>query len=138
VPAALVSQEIQQQKARMFQSFGGNTGNSVDLDKILPDQMFEEGAERRVKLGLILSQYIQEFSIQADGQIVRKTIEDLAATYEKPEEVVKWYYSNEDQLAAVESQVVEDLLVERLLETASINEQPCTYAEVLSLAQQDR
>ena len=99
--------------------------------------MFTEMAEKRVKLALILNEYIQDYRVTADGQVVRETIEELASTYEQPEDVVNWYYSNQEQLASIESQVVEDQLVDRFLEKAIIKEIPCTYKEVLSLAQQN-
>ncbi|MDG1986999.1 MAG: trigger factor [Halieaceae bacterium] len=137
IPSALINQEIQAQRSRMFQNIGGQLDQNINLNEILPDQMFSEMAEKRVKLALILNEYIQDFKLAADGQIVRETIEELASTYEQPEDVVNWYYSNQEQLASIESQVVEDQLVDRFLEKAIIKEIPCTYKEVLSLAQQN-
>ena len=137
IPSALIDQEIQSQRSRMFQNIGGQLDQNINLNEILPDQMFSEMAEKRVKLALILNEYIQDYKLTADGQIVRETIEELASTYEQPEDVVNWYYSNQEQLASIESQVVEDQLVDRFLEKASIKEIPCSYKEVLSLAQQN-
>ena len=137
IPSALINQEIQAQRSRMFQNIGGQPDQNINLNEILPDQMFSEMAEKRVKLALILNEYIQDYKVTADGQIVRETIEELASTYEQPEDVVNWYYSNQEQLASIESQVVEDQLVDRFLEKAIIKEIPCTYKEVLSLAQQN-
>ena len=137
IPSALINQEIQAQRSRMFQNIGGQLDQNINLNEILPDQMFSEMAEKRVKLALILNEYIQEAKLTADGQIVRETIEELASTYEQSEDVVNWYYSNQEQLASIESQVVEDQLVDRFLEKAIIKEIPCTYKEVLSLAQQN-
>ena len=137
IPSALINQEIQAQRNRMFQNIGGQLDQNINLNEILPDQMFSEMAEKRVKLALILNEYIQDYKLTADGQKVRETIEELASTYEKPEDVVNWYYSNQEQLASVESQVVEDQLVDRFLESATIKEVPCSYKEVLSLAQQN-
>ena len=137
IPAALINEEIQAQRSRMFQNIGGQLDQDINLNEILPDQMFSEMAEKRVKLALILNEYIQDYKVTADGQIVRETIEELASTYEQPEDVVNWYYSNQEQLASIESQVVEDQLVDRFLEKAIIKEIPCTYKEVLSLAQQN-
>ncbi len=137
IPSALINQEIQAQRSRMFQNIGGQPDQNINLNEILPDQMFSEMAEKRVKLALILNEYIQDYKVTADGQIVRETIEELASTYEQPEDVVNWYYSNQEQLSSIESQVVEDQLVDRFLEKAIIKEIPCTYKEVLSLAQQN-
>ncbi len=137
IPTVLVSQEIQAQKSRMFQSVGGQLDQNINLNEILPDEMFSETAEKRVKLGLVLNEYIKKYGLTADAQMVRETIDDLASTYEQPQEVVDWYYSNQEQLSSIESQVVEDKLVEKFLESAVIKERSCSYKEALSMVQQN-
>lgn len=138
VPRALVAQEIDALRGQMFQQFGGAAPQGLDLKSILPDDMFRENAERRVKLGLILSEMIGKHGLKADPAAVRATIEELAATYQDSDEVVNWYYGNPDQLASVESKVLEDSVVEKLLEEASITEQACTYQEAIAQAQQNQ
>jgi len=96
--------------------------------------MFKEQADKRVKLGLLLSEMLGKFDLQADPAKVRETIEDIASTYQEPEEVINWYYSENEQLAQVESRVLEDQLVEQLLESATIEEQACSYQEALATA----
>ena len=124
-------------RKQMFQQFGG-AGNSpdMDLESLLPAEMFQERAERRVKLGLVLSEYIQREGLEADPDRVRTTIEEMASTYQEPEEVVNWYYSNQEQLSSVESMVLEDQVVDKLLEKATVSENECTYQEALSKAQE--
>lgn len=138
VPRALVAQEIDALRGQMFQQFGGAAPQGLDLKSILPDDMFRDNAERRVKLGLILSEMIGRHGLKADPALVRTTIEELAATYQDSDEVVNWYYGNPDQLASVESRVLEDSVVEKLLEDASIIEQACTYQEAIAQAQQNQ
>ena len=58
VPKALVDQEIGTMRQQMFQQFGGAGGQDLDLDSLLPDEMFSENAERRVKLGLVMSEFV--------------------------------------------------------------------------------
>ena len=98
--------------------------------------MFSERAERRVKLGLLLNEMIRTLELHADADRVRAEIEEMASTYEDPQEVINWYYANQEQLANVESKVLEDQVVERLLEKAAIAEMPCTYQEAISQGQQ--
>ena len=98
--------------------------------------MFSERAERRVKLGLLLSELITKLDVQADAGRVRAEIEEMASTYQDPEEVINWYYANQEQLANVESKVLEDQVVEKLLDKAEITEQPCSYQEAISQGQQ--
>lgn len=133
VPRALINQEIEVLRNQMFQQFGGaEAAKGLDLGSLLPDDMFAENAERRVKLGLLLSEMVQRFELSADADKVRETIEELASTYEEPEEVVNWYYSNQEQLSGIESRVLEDQVVEKLLENAKITERECSYKEAIS------
>jgi len=135
VPRALISQEVDAMRGQMFQQFGGAAAPDMDLKSLLPDEMFEENAERRVKLGLILSEMIVKSELKADPEKVRETIEELASTYEQPEEVVNWYYSNQEQLSSVESKVLEDSVVEKLLGDANITDKECSYQDALAEAQ---
>ncbi len=136
VPRALVEHETDVMRQQMFQQFGGAGGQDLDLKSLLPDEMFSEQAERRVKLGLLLAEMISKFQLKADADKVREAIEELASTYQEPEEVINWYYSNQQQLSAVESKVLEDQVVEKLLESANITEKECSYQEALSKAQE--
>ena len=65
-----------------------------------------------------------------------ETIEEMASTYEEPEEVINWYYSNQEQLASIESKVLEDQVVEKLLENANIVDKACSYQEAIGQAQE--
>lgn len=131
VPRALVSEEIGALRSQAVQQFGG-LPKDFDVSQLLPDDMFQERAERRVKLGLVLQTLVSERQIKADAERVRATVEDLASTYEEPQEVVNWYYSNPQQLQSVEALVVEDLVVEHLLEQARVTDTPCSYEEALA------
>ncbi len=75
--------------------------------------------------------------MKADGDRVRETIEEMASTYQEPEEVINWYYSNQEQLASIESKVLEDQVVEKLLENAKISDKECSYQEAIAPAQQE-
>lgn len=135
VPRALVQQEIGALRNQMFQQFGGAGAQDLDLESLLPDEMFTENAERRVKLGLIMAEVISRHELRADADKVRATIEEMASTYQDPQEVIEHYYGNQQQLAAVESSVLEDQVVEKLLESAKITEKECGYQEAISQEQ---
>jgi len=132
VPKALVDQEITSMRNQMFQQFGGSRQQNLDLASLLPDSMFSENAQRRVKLGLVLAEYISRFDLKPDGSKVRAAIEELASTYQDPQEVIDYYYSNHQQLSAVESKILEDQLVEKLLESANVILRECSYQEAIS------
>ncbi|HDY81705.1 MAG TPA: trigger factor [Halieaceae bacterium] len=135
LPQALVDQEIGALRNQMFQQFGGAANADMDLNSLLPDEMFSENAERRVKLGLVMAEFITKHELQADADKVRQAIEEMASTYQDPEEVINYYYSNQEQLASVESKVLEDQMVEKLLENANITENECSYQEAISQEQ---
>lgn len=132
LPKALIAQEVDALRRQMFQQFGGAGGQNLDLKSLLPDEMFAENAERRVRLGLVMAELINKLDLKVDPDRVRETIEEMASTYEEPEEVVNWYYSNQEQLSAVQSRVLEDQVVEKLLENANIVEKECSYQEAVN------
>ena len=134
MPASLISQEVGAMRQQMFQQFGGAAPQDMDLTSILPDEMFSEQAERRVRLGLVVSEMIKQFELTAEPAKVREAIEDIASTYQDPDEVINWYYSENEQLAGIESRVLEDAVVEKLLASAAINEVACSYQDALAKA----
>ena len=138
IPKALIDGEISTMRQQMFQQFGGAGSEDLDLESLLPADMFQEQAERRVKLGLILSEVIARGELKADADKVRAAVEEIASTYQEPDEVVNWYYSNQEQLSGVENTVLEEEVIDKLLENAKVTEQPCTYQEALAQAQESQ
>ena len=128
IPAALMSNEIHQLKHQTVQQLGGGQGFDPHS---MPDDLFREQAKRRVTLGLILGEVISQQSIQADADKVRDAVEEIAATYESPEEVVKWYYSNEEQLQGIESSVIEDQVFDYIIEQAQVSDKEVSYQDVI-------
>lgn len=128
IPQALIGAEIDVLRQQALQQFGEGAKN---LDpSLLPDELFREQAAKRVKLGLILGEVIKQQSMRADAAKVREAIEDIAMTYEQPEEVVNWYYSNKEQLDAVESAVLEDQVFDVILDQAAVKEKKVSYEEL--------
>ncbi|MFT7288220.1 MAG: trigger factor [Halieaceae bacterium] len=138
IPTSLIAQETEALRNQMFQQFGGAGASAKDLDlkSLLPDEMFAENASRRVKLGLVLAELITHFELRTDPEALRAAVEEIASTYQDPEEVVNWYYANQQQLSSVESKILEDQVVERLLESAAVTEMPCNYQDAIAQGQQ--
>ena len=129
LPASLVKSEIESLRQQAMQQFGGGKQN-ID-PSMLPDDLFKEQAEKRISLGLILGEVIKVKKLKADPALVKSTVEDIASTYETPEEVVRWYYSNKEQLASVESSVLEDQAFEAILADAKVTEKKVSYDDVI-------
>ncbi|MDX1490078.1 MAG: trigger factor [Pseudohongiellaceae bacterium] len=129
LPSALVKGEIDALRQQALQQFGAG---AKDLDPaMLPDDLFKEQAEKRVGLGLILGEVIKSKELKVDADKVKATIEDLASTYETPEQVVQWYYSNKEQMAAVESSVLEDQAFDAIVADAKVTEKKVSYEDMI-------
>jgi trigger factor len=97
--------------------------------------MFTEQAERRVRLGLLLGEVIKAEKISPDADKVRAKVEEIASTYQEPEQVVEYYYGNQEQLQAVESAVLEDQVVDTILAKATVTESEESYEDVIAQQQ---
>lgn len=131
IPKALIEQEIDALRNQQMQQFGA-MAEQLDVKSILPDELFTEQATRRVKLGLVLNEYLVQKEIKADATKVREAIEEMASTYEDKDQFINWYYSDPQRLQGVESMVVEDQIVDTLLESASVTEVSMSYEEALT------
>jgi trigger factor len=98
--------------------------------------IFEAQAKRRVALGLILGEIIQKNTIKLDNNIVRTTIEDMAKSYERPEDVVNWYYSDKSRLHDVQQMVLEDQTVDWLMAQAQVSDETLSFSDVMDKQQQ--
>ena len=134
LPTSLIAQETQAMRQQMFQQFGGGVPQDMDLTSILPDEMFSEQAERRVKLGLVVAEMISQYELTAEPAKIRERIEEIASTYQDPEEVINWYYSENEQLAGIESRVLEDAVVEKLVAEAAVQDIELSYEDALARA----
>lgn len=122
-PAALVEEEID---TLMEQTKKNASGHSMEL----PRKLFEEQAVRRVRLGLLVAEVIKKNGIKPDEDRVQSTIEEMAATYEDPRQVIDFYTSNRQQRVSIENLVMEEQVVDWVLEQARVEDVPSTFKEV--------
>lgn len=85
-----------------------------------PQDEIEALAGKRIKLGVIVSEIARQNQIQLDPDRVRSMIETIAASYEKPEEVIQWYYGNQEMLYGVQSTVIEEQVTEWVIEHGGV------------------
>jgi trigger factor len=128
LPKALVASEMNVLRQQTLQQYGG--GQKID-ESALPAEIFRDQAQRRVSLGLIMNEVIQQNVLKVDPKVVRTLVEELAESYEQPQEVVNWYYSNKDQLAQVEAMALEEAVIDLILVNANVTEKSCSYEEAL-------
>ncbi|MDP3010981.1 MAG: trigger factor [Methylococcales bacterium] len=134
VPNALIDEEVERLMQPYIESAKRQKMKPEDMQ--LPRDAFEEQAKRRVALGLILGEIIQKNSVEIDGDKVRETIEELAKSYERPEDVVAWYYSDEKRLHDVQQMVLEDQVVEWLVAQAKVTDETVSFSDVMDRQQQ--
>ena len=131
LPKALVDGEIQVLRNQAVEQYGA-IADKIDVRSLLPDDMFREQAQRRTALGLIISEIVTQESLKADPERMNSIIVENASTYENPEEVVNYYYQNRQLLANVEAAALEDQVVDKLLEKATIEVKQASYEEVIN------
>jgi trigger factor len=93
-------------------------------------------AGKRVLLGFIIDRIIENEKLKVDAVLVRTAVEEAAVSYENPEQVVNWYYSNPEQLRHIEAMVLEDQVVELILSKATVTEEPVDFQTLVQPAQQ--
>jgi trigger factor len=103
-----------------------------DADKApIPDDMFRPQAERRVRLGLVVAELVRANDLQAKPEQIKQHVEELAASYEKPEDVVRWYYSDNRRLAEVEAIVIENNVTDFVLGKAKVTDKTVSFDELM-------
>jgi trigger factor len=104
-----------------------------DADKAqIPDDVFRPQAERRVRLGLVVAELVRSNELQAKTEQIKAHIEELAGSYEKPADVMRWYYSDNNRLAEVEAIVIENNVTEFVLGQAKISEKSVSFDELMA------
>ena len=125
IPKALVKTELDRLKQQALQQFGGGNEN---LDaSILPDEMFQDQADKRVKVGLLAGEVIKSNEMKADEDKVKTLIEDMAQGYQDPQEFVEYYLNNAEQRSQLEGVVLEDMVVEHLLAAGNVTDVDVDY-----------
>lgn len=131
LPKSLVRAEMQSRQAEMMRRMGMDPARAPALDLPLEGPLHAE-AERRVKLGLILREVIRSRELTVDEEKVRAKIELMAGTYEQPEEVVRWYYSNENELEQIQNTVLEEMVVDLVVAEARLEEETVSYQVLMN------
>jgi trigger factor len=132
LPKGLVDMEVQRlvSGARADLQARGLKMESLPIDP----QVFEAQARRRVALGLIVAEIVKTHDLAAKPQQVRALVDEHAASYEHPSEVVKWYYSQPERLAEFEGLAVEENVVDWVLRNAKAVDTPVAFDQLMSEA----
>jgi trigger factor len=129
VPKVMIEQDSER-LAEMTRQDMAQRGMDVK-NMPFPQELFATKAERRVRLGLILSQLVGDNKLQATQEQVKAQIEDFAQSYEDPKEVLKYYYSDRRRLAEVEALVLEENVVNYVLGKAKVTAKAVAFDELM-------
>lgn len=132
VPQALVEQEAHQLAEGARQDLANRGVNVKDVP--VEPSWFTDQAARRVKLGLVIAELVKEKGLSAAPEQLRAMIDDIAQSYERPEEVVRWYYSQPRQLGQVEALAIEENVVNWVLHNARTSDKPVAFDELMGNA----
>jgi len=98
----------------------------------IPEDMFRPQAERRVRLGLVLAELVKSNNLQAKPEQVQAHVNELASSYEKPADVVRWYTSDQRRMAEVEALVIENNVTEFVLSKAKVTDKAVNFEELMA------
>ena len=130
VPLTMIESEVNNLRSDTARRMGMDPKKIKD--ELLPRETFEEEALNRVTTGILLNKIIEDKQVKPDSKRVRDIIEERAAMYKEPQQVVNWFYSNEEQLKSIESIVLEEQVIDLLLTEASVVEEELTYEDCVS------
>ncbi len=103
-----------------------------DADKApIPEEVFKPQAERRVRMGLVVSELVRQQGLQATPDQIKAHVEELSASYEKPTEVQRWYYSDNRRMAEVEGIVIEQNVTNYVFSLVKVNEKAISFDELM-------
>ena len=97
----------------------------------IPEEIFTEQAERRVRLGLVVAELVRANGLHAKPEQIKAHITELAASYEKPADVVRWYTSDDRRMAEVEAIVIENNVAEYVMATAKVVDKAIGFDELM-------
>jgi trigger factor len=133
VPKALIAGEAERMVANAREDL--KKRGIKDADKApIPAELFNEQAERRVRLGLVVAELVRANNLQAKPEQLQAHIEDISQSYEKPAEVVRWYLSDRERMAEVEAVVIENNVTDFVLGKVKIADKQLPFDELMATA----
>jgi len=129
-PSALVAEEVKSLRLQAAQRMGQDPASADENS--LPDELFAEEATRRVQLGLLMAEVIQQKKVELDQSLVESTIEEMAVAYEQPDQVRDYYRQNKQARSGLEGMVLEDQVVAHILDKAKVIEKKADFDDLMN------
>lgn len=133
IPGAMIDSEVSNMRTDMARRMGMDP---KEIDKnLFPESNFKDEATKRVKIGVLLNKIIDQKELKADPDKVKEIIEERAAGYKDPQQVINYFYSDEEQLKNIEGIALEEKVVDVLCSEAKAIEEVLSYEECISTNQ---
>jgi len=130
LPKALVGWEVHSLMQQTMQDMEARGMKMKDMPS-LPPELFRERAEKRVRLGLILSDLVKKFELKAAPEQVRALVEDYAQSFDEPEDVINWHYADASRLKEMENLVLEENVVGWVVGQARKTDKVVSFKELM-------
>ncbi len=98
----------------------------------LPLERLRDPAERRVRLGLLMAEIARSRALEVDPARLQQKLEEIADTYEHPEQVIEMYRSDENLLEQIRNLVLEEQVVDWVLAHAAVTDRPMSFKELMN------
>ena len=129
-PKVLVDSEVQSLMQQSLEDMR-ERGIKIPQGMELPPELFTERAQRRVKLGLVMAELVEQQDLEAKPEQVKTLVQGYAQSFERPEEVVKWHYSDPSRLQELKNMVLEDNVVAWVFGTAKVTDRTMEFNELM-------
>jgi trigger factor len=131
VPVALVNSEVERMTEAARADLKKRGVKDAETAPI-PEDVFKPQAERRVRLGLVVGELVRSNNLQAKPDQLQAHIEEMAQSYEKPSEVVRWYLGDRQRMAEVEAVVIENNVADFVIGKAQVTDKPVPFDELMT------
>lgn len=132
IPNVMVADEIDRLRKQLMQKIRAPESNEMPG---LDDELFREEATRRAKLGLVVAEVIKTAELKASADKVREMVENMATSYQQPEQIVSYYYQNQELLQNIEGLVLEQEVTDWVVSQCKVVDVPTTFQEVMNNTQ---
>lgn len=140
VPPTLLEQEFSNiwQQVTNEMNEAGKTFEDEETTEEKAQEEYRTIAERRVRLGLVLSEIGEKQEIQVTDEEVQRGIMSRAQQFPGQErQVFEYYTQNAEALASIRAPIFEEKVVDYLLELAKVEDKTVTKEELEKLAEED-
>ncbi len=126
VPKSLIHEEAHSMQHEAMRQLG-----IEDHAQAPPLDNFTEGAEKRVRLSLLIQQLVADNNLELDAARLRERVEQICAGYENSGAMVTNYLANPQVMSRIEPMVMEEQAVEWIIENGIETKKKISFKEYM-------